>query len=109
MQPKINRSQKIPVPRISSPHKICKEAKVAEKPIGATAPMDKTNPALGETPAPDPGYRSGASCPKNTPINLKFQTNYKPIVKRNIEKIPYFQHKTWENFLKNISTSPDSM
>ncbi|GFY62692.1 hypothetical protein TNIN_178601 [Trichonephila inaurata madagascariensis] len=94
-----------------SPTKFAKKQKVAENdPIGASAPIKIANQyqALVETDDPGSGYRSGASCPRKLPpINLKFQTNYKPIVKEISQKFPTSSTKLSGEFLKIFATSPD--
>ncbi|GFY38682.1 hypothetical protein TNIN_12221 [Trichonephila inaurata madagascariensis] len=73
-----------PVPRISSPHKICKEAKVAENDsVGATAPMQITNQyqaLAGNGSIPDPDMR-WCQLPRNYPHWPKIPNEHTAIVK----------------------------
>ncbi|GFS37223.1 hypothetical protein TNIN_172061 [Trichonephila inaurata madagascariensis] len=95
-----------------SPTKFAKKQKVAENdPIGASAPIKIANQfqaLFGKQTIPDPISQWCRCHPKITPINLKFQTNYKPIVKE-ISQNSYFQHKNCRRILKYLRPRPMSI
>ncbi|GFY76192.1 nucleic-acid-binding protein from transposon X-element [Trichonephila inaurata madagascariensis] len=95
-----------------SPTKFAKKQKVAENdPIGASAPIKIANQyqaLAGNSTIPDPDIAVvPVATRKLPPINLKFQTNYKPIVKEISQKFPTSSTKLSGEFLKIFATSPD--
>ncbi|GFY75723.1 nucleic-acid-binding protein from transposon X-element [Trichonephila inaurata madagascariensis] len=95
-----------------SPTKFAKKQKVAENdPIGGPAPIKITNQyqaLAGNSTIPDPDIAVvPVATRKLPPINLKFQTNYKPIVKEISQKFPTSSTKLSGEFLKIFATSPD--
>ncbi|GFY77690.1 hypothetical protein TNIN_429091 [Trichonephila inaurata madagascariensis] len=94
-----------------SPTKFAKKQKVAENdPIGAPAPIKIANQyqaLAGNSTIPDPDIAVvPVATRKLPPINLKFQTNYKPIVKEISQKFPTSSTKLSGEFLKIFATSP---
>ncbi|GFY41239.1 nucleic-acid-binding protein from transposon X-element [Trichonephila inaurata madagascariensis] len=95
-----------------SPTKFAKKQKVAENdPIGASAPIKIANQfqaLAGNSTIPDPDIAVvPVATRKLPPINLKFQTNYKPIVKEISQKFPTSSTKLSGEFLKIFATSPE--
>ncbi|GFY76800.1 nucleic-acid-binding protein from transposon X-element [Trichonephila inaurata madagascariensis] len=95
-----------------SPTKFAKKQKVAENDsVGATAPIKIANQyqaLAGNSSIPDPDIAVvPVATRKIPPINLKFQTNYKPIVKEISQKFPASSTKLSGEFLKIFATSPD--
>ncbi|GFY60427.1 nucleic-acid-binding protein from transposon X-element [Trichonephila inaurata madagascariensis] len=95
-----------------SPTKFAKKQKVVENDsVGATAPIKIANQyqaLAGNSTLPDPDITVvPAAAQKIPPINLKFRTNYQPIVKKISQKFPASNTKLSGEFLKIFATSPD--